>query len=95
MSVARIGQFRAQEGQEEALLAFLTTVVAPAIRGAAGNESAAVFQSLADPTVFTVIEVWADVAAHRASVQHIPPEMIQQVMPLLAAPPTGDYYQPC
>jgi quinol monooxygenase YgiN len=94
MSVARIGQGNAHEGQQAALLEFLTTVVAPAIRAAAGNESAAVFQSLADPTLFVMIEVWADVAAHRASVQNIPPEMIQQVMPLLAAPPTGDYYQP-
>jgi quinol monooxygenase YgiN len=94
MSVARIGQFHAHEGQEAALLEFLTTVVAPAIRAAAGNESAAVFQSLAEPTLFVVIEVWSDIEAHRASVQNIPPELLKQVMPLLAAPPTGDYYQP-
>ncbi len=94
MSITRIGQFRAVAGQQEALLDFLTGAVAPAILAAAGNESVQVLQGEADPTLFVVIEVWADVAAHRSSVQHIPPEMVQQIMPLLAAPPTGDYYQP-
>ena len=94
MSIARIGEFRAQAGQEDALLAFLTTRVAPAIQAAGGNEAAQVLQSESDPTLFVVIEVWVDVEAHRASVQNIPPEMLQQIRPLLAAPPTGGYYQP-
>ena len=93
MSITRIGEFRAQEGQETALLAFLTTQVAPTIQAAAGNEAVQVLQSEADPALFMVVEVWADVAAHRASVQEIPPAMIQAVLPLLAAPPSGGYYQ--
>ena len=39
MSITRIGQFRAQDGQQAALGQFLTGVVVPAIRAAAGNES--------------------------------------------------------
>ncbi len=92
MSITRIGEFRAVEGQQAALLAFLTDEVTPAIRAAAGNESAQVFQSQGDPAQFVVIEVWADIDTHRASVRTIPPEMLKRVMPLLAAPPTGDYY---
>jgi len=94
MSIARIGEFHAQEGQTEALRDFIMTHVVPGIADSPGCASCQVWQSEDDPRRFTIIEIWESREAHRASVRQIPPELIQQVRTLIADPPTGGYYQP-
>jgi quinol monooxygenase YgiN len=94
MSIARIGEFHAQAGQEAALRTFILTYVVPAIRDSPGCESCHAWQSDDDPRRFTIIEVWASQDAHRASVRQIPPEQIQQVRTLIAGAPSGGYYHP-
>ena len=76
MSISRIGEMRAREGQEDALRAFLESVVLPAVESSAGCQLCQMFQSQEDPTRFIIIEVWDNVEAHKASVQNISPQAI-------------------
>ena len=92
MSISRIGEMRAQEGQEDALRAFLESIVLPGVESSAGCQLCQLFQSQEDPTRFIMIEVWEDVEAHKAAVQDISPEDIENVKKLLAGAPTGEYY---
>ena len=91
MSIARIGETRAKEGQQEALRNFLLSIV-PTILSSAGCLSCDLFQDQEDPVKFIMVEVWESVEAHQASVKDIPPEMIREIMPLLAASPAGSYF---
>ena len=83
---------RAREGQEEALRAFLESVVLPGIESSDGCQLCQMFQSQEEPARFTIIEVWDNVEAHQASVQNISPKDIEAVKKLLAGAPTGGYY---
>ncbi len=49
------------------------------------------YQSQDDPTKFTMIEIWDSIESHQASVKNIPPEMLAEIRPLLAAAPSGRY----
>jgi len=91
MSVVRINNFAAKAGQAERLGKFLLSVV-PLIEQAEGCQSCMLLHSHDDENVFVMIEVWASVDAHRASVKQIPPEKILAAMTMLAAPPSGEYY---
>jgi quinol monooxygenase YgiN len=91
MSITRIGEFQANPESIEALRDFLTSIM-PMIRSSQGCESVTMYQSQADPTKFTMIEVWDSVESHQASVKNIPPEMLTEIRPLLASVPRGDYY---
>jgi quinol monooxygenase YgiN len=62
------------------------------IKSSEGCESVTMYQSQADSTKFTMIEVWDSVESHQASVKNIPPEMLAAIRPLLASMPRGDYY---
>jgi heme oxygenase (mycobilin-producing) len=91
MSIIRMGELQAQAGQEEALRAFLITIL-PIIKGSEGSESCHLYQSQADPAKFFMVEVWDSVESHQASVKNIPPDLLTQIRPLLASSPSGDYY---
>jgi quinol monooxygenase YgiN len=92
MTVTRIGEMKARQGQEEALRLFFETVVMPAVGAAAGNQSYYLMQNLADPTRFIFIELWDSVEAHQASARAIDPRQIENVMKLLSSPPRGEYF---
>ena len=92
MTITRIGEMKAQKGQEDVLHAFFKTVVMPALDASAGMQSYHLLQNQADPTRFIFIELWDSIEAHRASVKNIDPRQIENVMKLLADTPRGEYY---
>ena len=91
MSIARIGETQAKPESTEMLRDFLISIM-PGIKSSQGCESFTLYQSQDDPTKFTMIEVWDSIESHRASVKNIPPEMLAEIRPLLASPPSGSYY---
>jgi heme oxygenase (mycobilin-producing) len=91
VSIARMGETQAKEGQNEALRDFLLSII-PLILASQGCLSCELFQSQEDPAKFVMVEVWESVAAHQTSVKNIPPEKIREIMPLLAGSPGGRYY---
>jgi quinol monooxygenase YgiN len=91
MSVTRIGETQAKLETTEALRDFLLSII-PMIKSSQGCESVTLYQSQADPTIFTMIEVWDSVESHQASVKNIPPEMLGEIRPLLASAPSGGYF---
>ena len=93
MSVTRMSVFTAGAGKQDQLRAFLQGIV-PGILASPGCQSCQVLRNPDKPERFVVLEVWADIEAHKTSVKQIPPASIAAVMPLLAGPPTGEYLQP-
>ena len=92
MSITFIGYSQAKPETVDDLRQFLLTVVLPAVRTSEGNESCQMWQSQSDPTQFVVMEVWASVEAHRASIKNITQAEIDEYMKLVAAAPKGGYY---
>jgi quinol monooxygenase YgiN len=91
MSITRMGEFQAKPSSTEALRDFLLSII-PIIKSSQGCESVALYQSQADPTKFTMLEVWDSIESHKASVKNIPPEMLTQIRPLLGSAPSGGYF---
>lgn len=91
MSITRIGETQAKPELTEALRDFLVSII-PMIKSSEGCESVQLYQSQDDPTRFIVIEIWDSIESHRASVKNIPPEMLADIRPLLASPPSGSYF---
>lgn len=94
MSITRINEFRAVEG-ESALLRDRIVLLVPVIESAEGCLSCQLLQSRKDENHFIVIEVWDNVESHHASLQHIRPDVFHEVRNYLAVPPTGEYYEYC
>jgi quinol monooxygenase YgiN len=92
MSVARIGEFRANPGLSEKLREFLISIL-PIIKSSAGCESVHMYQNQEDPTRFMMIEIWDSAESHQASVKNIPAEKLAEIRPLLGAAPAGSYYE--
>lgn len=92
MTVTRIGEMKAQEGQEEALVLFFETVIMPALDTSAGMQAYHLLQNRVEPTRFVFIELWDSIEAHQASVKNIDSRQIETVMKLLAERPWGEYY---
>ena len=91
MSITRINEFQAQEGQGDVLRDRLRSFV-PMIESSEGCRSCRLLQHQEDPTRIVILEVWDSAEAHQASVKNIPPAALQDVMTLLAGPPKGAYY---
>ena len=91
MSVTRINEFRAKDGQSQRVGDFLTSVVS-AIEASEGCSSCRLLQNLGDERSFVVIELWDNVEAHKASTKDIPSEQLEEIMQLLASPPQGRYF---
>lgn len=92
MTITRIGEMKAKEGQEAALRSFYETVIMPALDHSAGMQSYHLLQNQADPTRFIFIELWDSIEAHQASVKNIDPRQIGTVMRLLSDQPRGEYF---
>jgi quinol monooxygenase YgiN len=94
MSVTRINEFRANEGSGDLLRDRLKELV-PVIEAADGCLSCQLLQSKKDPLHLIVIEVWDNEIVHKLSLEDVPASVFQEVKKLLAAPPTGEYYEYC
>jgi quinol monooxygenase YgiN len=92
MSITRIGEFQAKPESTVNLRDFLLSII-PIIKSSQGCESVTLYQSQADLTHFTMLEVWDSIESHQASVKNIPPEMLTEIRPLLASAPSGGYFQ--
>jgi quinol monooxygenase YgiN len=92
MTITRIGEMKAQKGQEKALRSFFETIVMPALDASAGMQSYYLLQNQVEPTRFIFIELWDSIEAHRASVKNIDPGQIEIVMKVLTDQPRGEYY---
>ncbi|MES2538833.1 MAG: antibiotic biosynthesis monooxygenase family protein [Pseudomonadota bacterium] len=91
MSITRINEFRAQEGSGDLLHQLIKSTV-PVIEASAGCQSCQVLRSQKDRNHIIVLEVWESIDAHQASLKTISPDVFHEVKKLLAAPPTGEYY---
>ena len=91
MSITRIGEFQAKPETSQTLRDFLLSIMS-GIKSSQGCKSVTLYQSQADPTKFTMIEVWDSIESHQASVKNIPPEMLTEIRPLLASAPSGGYF---
>ena len=94
MSITRINEFRASEGNGDLLRERLKMLV-PVIEEAEGCLSCQLLQSKKSPLHVILIEVWDSVEVHKASLEDVPPEVFHEVKKLLAQPPTGEYYEYC
>jgi len=92
VSITRINEFQAREGEGGALRTVVESFV-PAIRSAPGCHSCRLLQGDDDPDRIVVIEEWESVADHRAAAEGIPSDALQQVKALLAGPPRGGYFR--
>jgi len=92
MSITRINEFQARDGEGKALYNFLKSIL-PLVQESEGNISCKVLQNEEDPTQILVIEVWENKEMHTASVKNIPKELLQEAMQYIAAPPKGAYYK--
>ena len=92
MSVTRMNNFDAALGKQDELRDVLRGVVA-LVQTLDGCESCHLLRDAKEAHRFLIVEVWASIAHHQAAAQAIPRDKIAQVMPLLAAPPRGSYYE--
>jgi len=92
VSVTRINQFQAREGEGGALRAAIESFL-PAIRSAVGCEGCRLLQGEDDPDRVVVIEEWESVPAHRAAAEGIPQDALAKAKALLEAPPRGGYFR--
>lgn len=92
MSVTRINEFEAKEGQGDALHRLVASFV-PMIEASEGCHRCRLLRGLDEPEKVVVVEDWDDVEAHRASIKNIPPDALKDAMALLARPPKGAYFQ--
>lgn len=94
MSVTRINEFRAKDGEDVSLYALLASFL-PIITLAEGCRSCQLLHNLDDPARLIIIETWDSVEAHQAAAKSIPPQNVEKALELLACPPRGTYYIPC
>ncbi len=92
MTITRIGETQAKPELTAQLREFLRSIL-PMIKSSQGCESVTLYQSVDDPTKFTIVEVWISTEAHHASVTNIPPEKLAEIWPLLASTPSGGYFE--
>ena len=91
MTITRINQFEAKPGKEQALFAFLQSVIAD-IEHCAGCRSCRLLRSTDDPAHLAIIEEWDSIDDHQRAARAIPPEKMSEAMALFATPPSGRYY---
>lgn len=92
MPIHRIGEIQARPEFVNVMRDFLLSIM-PLIKSSEGCESVTLYHSRDVPTKFTMIEVWDSIEAHQTSVRNIPQEKLAEIRPLLAAPPSGGYFE--
>jgi quinol monooxygenase YgiN len=91
MAIKRINHFHAAAGREEALRAFLQSVIS-VIKGATGCQAVELLVDHEDGSQLVIVEQWNDVASHQTAARLVPPTKLAEIGPLLAEPPKGRYY---
>lgn len=91
MTVTRITSFKARDDKTAELKEFLHSIVT-FIEEAPGNVYCQILQNQERLNEFLCIEEWDSISAHQSAAKDIPPEKLELVMTLLAAPPSGSYF---
>ena len=91
MAITRINDFQAAAGREQALRAFLRSVIAM-IGAAPGCQEVELLVDPGSPGHLVIVERWDSVAAHQTAAKRVPPKKIAEISALLAGPPTERYY---
>ena len=92
MSITRINQFQARDGQGNELHQLISSAK-PHVGLVGGLISYQILQGMADPDHIVVVEVWESVAAHQRSAAKIPVHVLEKARTLLVTPPSGAYFQ--
>jgi len=92
MSIARIGECRAKEGQAEEVAEFIQSVIVPGVLSSTGCQSCEAWQSDDEPTRFTIIEIWDSVEAHQNAVMQIDPADIARFREIVAEMTSAGYF---
>lgn len=91
-TITRINTFTAQPGQSEAVKRHLVAAMKP-IEQAKGYILHKVLSGIDEPETIIVIEKWESISDHQAAAAAISSDDIEALMAMLAAPPSGGYYQ--
>ncbi len=91
MAITRINQFEAKAGAEDALYAFLESVIA-VIEKCPGCISCRLLRSTEDTASLAIIEEWDNIESHQKAAQAIPREKLGEAAAMFAKPPAGMYY---
>lgn len=91
MAITRINQFEAKPGAEDALHAFLESVIA-VVEKCPGCLSCRLLRSTESPALLAIIEEWESIDAHKNAAHAIPREKLAEAAALFAKPPSGMYY---
>lgn len=92
MAILRINHFRATAEKQAALREFLASIIG-LIETSPGCLRCELATDAADESRFVIIEKWETVEAHQAAAARVPAEMLAAFRPLVAEPPTGQYYE--
>jgi len=93
MSITRINHFEAKPGSEDALHAFLQSVIS-VVETCPGCIAVQLLRGAESAAQLAIIEQWDSIEAHQRAAQAIPPEKMQEAMALFAKPASGMYYRP-
>lgn len=92
MSITRINEFQAAEGNADELFEFLKSLI-PFIVGSEGCLACEVLRNSNCQDQFVMIEKWKSIDFHKQSIENFPQEDMQAAMNLFGSPPKGEYYQ--
>jgi quinol monooxygenase YgiN len=92
MFITRINQFEARPGSEEALYAFLQSIISIIVT-CPGAVSCRLLRSTDDPASFAIIEEWDSIEAHQMAARAVPREKMAEAAALFAKSPSGAYYK--
>lgn len=91
MAITRINHFEAKPGSEQALFAFLQSIVGT-IQSAPGCQSVKLLRSTVDAKHLAIIEEWESTEHHQTAAKAIPRSKAEEIRPLLAKAPNGMYF---
>jgi quinol monooxygenase YgiN len=93
MSIARIGECRAKDGQAAAVAEFVQSVIVAGVADSPGCLSCHAWQSHDDPHRFFIIEVWESVEAHGNAVMQIAREEIARFREIVGEMSSAGYFE--
>lgn len=91
MELTRINEFQAAQGKADELLGFLNSL-SGYISSSKGCSGCEILQNSDDSNIIVVIERWDSKESHQQSLDNYPKEKMAEAMPLIGAPPKGQFY---
>jgi hypothetical protein len=92
MSVVRVGECRAKEGQAVSVAEFVQSVIVAGVKASPGCQDCYAWQSQDDPARFMIVELWESVEAHSNAVMQIDPADIARFREIVAEMTSSGYF---